>query len=125
MQARQVLLCVDCELDLLVFDIDDLAASREDFGLRLDLNLFDNAHLFDLVSKHLDESTSLTLLESQQDLMEQKLASCWPPLRWIRERSLTGWSKEISIWTCSYIALAAMPVGRGGNKMFPKFGTMC
>ena len=75
MQAKQVLLCVDCELDLLVFDIDDLTASREDFGLRLDLNLFDNAHLFDLVSKHLDESTSLTLLESQQDLMEQKLAS--------------------------------------------------
>ena len=72
-RERQVLLCVDSEFDLLIFDIEAMVASREDLGLLYDLNLFDNAHLFDLVSKHVDDSTGLTLLESQQDLMEQKL----------------------------------------------------
>ena len=42
-------------------------------GLLIKLNLFDNAHLFDMVSKLSDESTGLTLLDTQEELMQTKL----------------------------------------------------
>ena len=50
-----------------------MIASREDLGLLANLNLFNDAHLFDVRSKHPDDSTGLALLESQQDLMKWKL----------------------------------------------------
>ena len=69
-----VLICIDSVFDLFVFDVNGLINAQSDFGLLVDLNLFDDSHLFDLVAKHTDESSGLSLLDSQQDLMAQKVS---------------------------------------------------
>ena len=37
------------------------------------LDIFDDARLFNLVTKHVDEANGLTLLASQEELMRRKL----------------------------------------------------
>jgi hypothetical protein len=57
----------------MLFDLDGLKQKKPDCGLILDLNLLDDANLFDVVSKHLDDETGLTLLQTQEELMHLKL----------------------------------------------------
>jgi len=37
------------------------------------LDIFDDARLYNLVTKHVDEPNGLTLMQSQQELMKKKL----------------------------------------------------
>ena len=77
--GRQLLFCIDNELEMIVYDLG-LRIEEEQIGeegkkipeiLRLDL--FVDARLFNLVSKHVDEQHGRTLLDSQEELMAEKL----------------------------------------------------
>jgi len=58
--SGEVLLCVDNEFNLVAFGFD--AQNPESFRKLSSLNLFEHARLFNLVAKHVDEDTKLTLL---------------------------------------------------------------
>ena len=68
---------MDNELDLIVYDLSNRNEGQigEEKTLPevLRLDLFGDARLFNLVSQHVDEQHGRTLLESQEELMAEKL----------------------------------------------------
>ena len=75
--GKQLLFCVDNELALIVYDLsrrnEEQIGEEKSLPEILRLDLFGDARLFNLVSQHVDERHGRTLLESQEELMAEKL----------------------------------------------------
>ena len=69
--SKRFLMCIDNELTMIVHEYSGKAEQCLQEVLKLDI--FDDARLFNLVTKHVDEANGLTLLASQEELMKAKL----------------------------------------------------
>lgn len=70
-KGKGFLMCIDNEFKMIVYQN---AGNVEQSLLEvLILDVFDDARLYNLVTKHVEEANGLTLMQSQEELMNKKL----------------------------------------------------